>query len=266
MRLFEPGSVAVVTGGSRGIGRAVVQALAAEGVKVFFTYRSNADLAKALIGELQAADCGAEAQAHQLDVCDEDQVREYFRMIRKSSGRLDLLVNNAGIARDGLAATMPVTRFREVIEVNVIGAFICSREALRIMLRYQSGSIVFMSSALSHRGGRGQANYCASKGALCSMTHSLALEAAPYGIRVNSVSPGFVETDMTRRLPREALSAVVPIGRLATPGEIARTVLMASSPKLSYMTGSDIVVDGGMLGALGSSRRSDTGQFFARRD
>ncbi|HUC27622.1 MAG TPA: 3-oxoacyl-ACP reductase family protein [Streptosporangiaceae bacterium] len=245
VKMFEPDSVAVVTGGSRGIGRAIVQALAAEGVKVFFTYLSNADKAKALLDELGNA--GHCAEAHQLDVSDEDQVREYFRMIRKSGKRLDVLVNSAGIALDGLVATMSAGRFRKVIDVNVIGAFLCSREALRFMVECRAGSVVFISSALSHRGGRGQGNYCASKGALWSLTHALALEAAPYGVRVNSISPGFVDTDMTRRLPREAINAAVPLGRLATPEEIAQAVLLAASPRLSYLTGSDIVVDGGLL-------------------
>jgi NAD(P)-dependent dehydrogenase (short-subunit alcohol dehydrogenase family) len=107
--------------------------------------------------------------------------------------------------------------------------------------------MVFISSALSHRGGRGQANYCASKGAIWSLTHALALEGAPYGVRVNSVSPGYVDTDMTRMLPQEAIKAAVPIGRLATPEEIATAVVMACSPRFSYVTGSNVVVDGGML-------------------
>jgi 3-oxoacyl-[acyl-carrier protein] reductase len=245
VEMFEPESVAVVTGGSRGIGRAVVRALAAEGVRVFFTYRRNAEMAKGLLEELDAA--GQTAEAHQLDVSDEGQVREYFRMIRKSGVRLDAMVNSAGIALDGLAATMSASRFRQVIDVNVIGAFLCGREALRLMVERRAGSLVFVSSALSHRGGRGQANYCASKGALFSLTHALALEAAPYGVRVNSVSPGFVDTDMTRWLPRDVISAGVPLGRLATPDEIAQAVLVACSPRLSYMTGSDVVVDGGLL-------------------
>jgi 3-oxoacyl-[acyl-carrier protein] reductase len=244
MEMFEPDSVAVVTGGSRGIGRAVVRALAGEGVSVLFTYRQNAELAKELCDELHAA--GGQAEAHQLDVSDENQVREFFRMIRRNNRRLDMLVSSAGIAHDGLTATMPVSRFREVIEVNLIGAFLCSREALRIMVSRRAGNIVFVSSALSHRGGRGQANYCASKGALWSLTHALALEAAPYGVRVNSVSPGYVDTDMTRRLPDHA-TREIPLGRLATPEEIACAVLVACSPRLSYLTGSNVVVDGGML-------------------
>ena len=243
--MFEPGTVAVVTGGSRGIGRAVVQALAAEGVKIFLTYRVNAVMAKELSEELRAG--GMQAEAHQLDVSDEGAVREYFRMIRKSEARLDVLVNSAGITHDGLVATMPASRFRKVIEVNVIGAFLCGREGLRIMAGRRSGSMVFISSALSHRGGRGQANYCASKGAIWSLTHALALEAAPYGVRVNSVSPGFVDTDMTRLLPREEVTAAVPLGRLAAPEEVAAAVIATCSPRFSYVTGSNVVVDGGML-------------------
>ncbi len=245
MKMFEPGAMAVVVGGSRGIGRAVVRALAEEGVKVFFTYRKNAEMAKELIDELQAS--GLEAEAHQLEISDENQVRDYFRMIRKSGMRLDVMVDSAGIALDGLVATMSVSRFREVIEVNVIGAFLCGREALRIMVERRTGSVVFISSVLSHRGGRGQANYCASKGALLSLTHALALEAAPYGVRVNTISPGFVDTDMTHRLPRDSISSAVPLGRIGVPDEIARAVLMACSPRLSYLTGSDVVVDGGVL-------------------
>ena len=245
MKMFDGDSVAVVTGGTRGIGRAVVKALAAEGVRVFFTYRQNSRLAKELGEELRTA--GGWAQGHEVDVSNETQVRDFFRLVRHDCDRLDVLVNSAGIARDGLMATMSVSRFREVLDVNVVGAFLCGREAMRIMATHRAGSIVFISSALSHRGGRGQANYCASKGALWSLTHALALEAAPYGVRVNSISPGFVDTDMTKHLPQDFISAEVPLGRLATATEIARTVVMASSPRSSYMTGSNIVVDGGML-------------------
>lgn len=244
MKLFDPGSVAVVTGGSRGIGQAVVRALTAEGVKVFFTYRENAELAKEICDDVRAA--GQQAEAHQLDVSDEVQVRDYFRMIRKSEPRLDLLVHSAGIVDDGLVATMPTSRFRRVIDVNVIGTFLCGREALRIMVERRAGNIVFISSTLSHRGGRGQANYCASKGAIWSLTHAFALEGAPYGIRVNSVSPGYVDTGMTRKLRHDVISEDIPLGRVATPAEIAATVVTASSPALSYVTGSDYVVDGGM--------------------
>jgi 3-oxoacyl-[acyl-carrier protein] reductase len=243
--MFDRDSVAVVTGGSRGIGRAVVKTLAEEGVRVFFTYRKNAELAKELSEELQAA--GGWAEGHQVDVADETEVRDFFRTIRRQEKRIDVLVHSAGIALDGLMATMPVDRFREVIEVNVVGAFLCAREAFRFMVTRRAGSIVFISSALSHRGGRGQANYCASKGALWSLTHALAIEAAPYGIRVNSVSPGFVATDMTRHLPQDVLCSQIPLGRLATPEEIAQAVVMACSPRFSYATGSDVIVDGGLL-------------------
>jgi 3-oxoacyl-[acyl-carrier protein] reductase len=244
VELFEPGSVAVVTGASRGIGRAVVRALAQEGVKVFFTYRENEEMAKKFCDDLRAS--GLSAEAHQLDVCDESQVCEYFRMIRKSGLRLDAMVNSVGIIDDGLVATMPTSRFRKVIDVNVIGAFLCGREALRIMAGRRAGTIVFISSTLSHRGGRGQANYCASKGAIWSLTHAFALEGAPYGVRVNSVSPGYVDTDMTRRLQHDVISESIPLKRVARAEEIASTVTAMCSPKFSYVTGSDFVVDGGM--------------------
>jgi 3-oxoacyl-[acyl-carrier protein] reductase len=215
MQLFDPGSVAAVAGGSSGIGAAVVRALAAEGVEVIFTYHRGEKAATALAAEIEQT--GGQARAHPLDVTDEAQVRAFFREIRRVSGRLDVFVGNAGSGQDGLLASMPLRQFRDVLEVNVVGTFLCCREALRVMAAQRSGSMVLVSS----------------------------IEGARYGVRVNSVSPGFVETPMTSNIPEQIVQEEVLIGRMARPDEIADAIVMTASERLSYLVGADLIIDGG---------------------
>jgi 3-oxoacyl-[acyl-carrier protein] reductase len=243
MQLFDPGSVAAVAGGSSGIGAAVVRALAAEGVEVIFTYHRGEKAATALAAEI--AQTGGQARAHPLDVTDEAQVRAFFREIRRVSGRLDVFVGNAGSGQDGLLASMPLRQFKDVLEVNVVGTFLCCREALRVMAAQRSGSMVLVSSISSFVGREGQANYSAAKGAVSAFTRVLAIEGARYGVRVNSVSPGFVETPMTSNIPEQIVQEEVLIGRMARPSEIADAIVMTASERLSYLVGADLIIDGG---------------------
>jgi 3-oxoacyl-[acyl-carrier protein] reductase len=243
MQLFEPGTVAAVTGGSRGIGAAAVRTLADEGVEVFFSYRSGEAAAKALEETVAAA--GGKAHALRLDVSDEDQVRSFFRGIKAVSGRLDVFVSNAGTGQDGLIATMPTRQFKAALEVNAVGTFLCCREALRLMVAQRSGAMVIVSSVTALIGRQGQASYSAAKGAVTSLARGLAVEGCRYGVRVNSVSPGFVATDMSSTIPEDIVEQDVLIGRMATPDEIANAIVMAASDRLSYLVGANLIVDGG---------------------
>ena len=243
MTLFPSGSIAVVTGGGRGLGAAITAALVDEGVDVLVTYRSDEAAACRTVAQL--SDRPGTATAYRVDISDEDSVKSFFRLVRRQYGRLDTLINNAGITSDGLVMAMSVANFRKVLDVNLVGTFLCSREALRIMANQGSGSIINISSGTIFRGGWGQANYTASKGAIVSFTQSLALEAAQYNVRAATVSPGFIHTDMTRGLPAHELGPEIPIGRLAAPEEIAAAVVFASSPKASYLTGTNLLIDGG---------------------
>lgn len=243
MRLFDAPTVAVVTGGSRGIGRAVVETLADEGVHVVFTYRNDEGAAKQLVQDLGGR---GQVEAVRLDVTDEEQVRHVFRDVRKRLGGLQVLVNNAGIRDDGLLAAMSLKKFDDVVRTNLHGSFLCAREALRVMSGGRRGSIVNVSSAIVAGGGRGQANYCSSKFALLGLTRSLALEACAYNVRVNTVSPGFVDTDMVRGLPVQDIARGIPLARVAAPNEVAQVIAFVASDRASYLTGANVLADGGL--------------------
>jgi len=245
MKLFDDSDVVLVTGGSRGIGRAVAIAFGREGANVVLTYRNDEAQAKETVDAVQAA--GGRGEAVHMDLASEESVRGAFRGLRRSYGRLDVVVNNAGVTSIGLLAAMSKARFSEVVDIDLAGPFLCCREAMRIMANQRRGSIVNVSSALALRGGRGQSNYCAAKAGVISMTQALALEAAPYNIRVNAVSPGYVATDMIRGLPREHFAEQIPLGRVAEPEEIANAIVFVASSSASYMTGSNVVIDGGIV-------------------
>jgi 3-oxoacyl-[acyl-carrier protein] reductase len=244
MSLYEPGAVAVVTGGSRGIGRSIAAELAAEGATVVLTYRSDEVRAKEAAEAIRAA--GGCAEHVQADVTDEASVRALFRHVRNEHGRLDLLVNNAGHLDDGFLMLMSARKFRDVVDVNVNGVFLCTREAMRLMARRKSGCIVNIASVAAQVGNAGQTNYCASKAAVVGFTRALAIEAAMHGIRAVAVSPGFVLSDMTSSLPREEYCSGIPLRRFAEAEEIAAVVAFMGSHKAAYITGADIVVDGGL--------------------
>ncbi|WP_433376206.1 3-oxoacyl-ACP reductase FabG [Streptosporangium sp. CA-115845] len=248
--LFTEGSVALVTGGSRGIGRAVALDLAREGAHVVVNYLRAEQDAKDLVAQIEQE--GGGATAVQADVTKEEEVQQLFRGLRSDFGRLDVLVTSAGITRDRHLVAMSLEQFREPMDVNVTGTFLSCREALRIMQHQRRGSIVTLSSVSGLDGGfPGQTNYVASKGAIIAFSKALSYEAAPHGVRVNVVAPGFVATDMTRSVPaqiRKQYESRIRLGRMGRPEEIASIVSFLASDKASYVTGEVMVAHGGGLG------------------
>ena len=241
------GKTAVVTGGSRGLGRAVCRLLAAEEANVVFCYAGNAAAAQETVRELEAL--GAQVRAVQADISDPSAVKLLMDTAIRDFGRIDILVNNAGITRDGLAMTMKETDFDAVIATNLKGVFLCMKAAARIMLRQKYGRIVSISSVVGVHGNAGQINYAASKAGVIGMTKSLAKELAAKGVTVNAVAPGFIETDMTAALPetaRTALLATIPQARLGAPEDVAQAVAFLAGDGASYITGQVLGVDGGM--------------------
>jgi 3-oxoacyl-[acyl-carrier protein] reductase len=248
MRLKD--QVAIVTGGSRGIGRAVVQALCKEGAKVAFVYKGSEQAAK----ELEATTDGM-AKAWQGDVADPETATRIVAGVLADWGRVDILVNNAGVIRDGLFLRMEPAAWREVLATNLDGAFyFCRAVAEQMVLRQRSGRIVNISSVAADFVNAGQANYSASKGAINSLTRALAKETAKRGVTVNAVAPGFIATDMSEAVRNKAgdlIQKAIPAGRLGQPEDIAAVVLFLCTPAAAYITGQVITVDGGLsLGAV----------------
>lgn len=245
--------VALVTGGSRGIGRAIVCALAREGAKVAFVYRGNAEAAQSLEAEVAAA--GGVAKAYQGDVADPTVAPRIVDAIVADWGRLDILVNNAGVIRDGLFVRMEPDAWQAVIDTNLNGVFsFCKAVSNQMVFKQRSGRIVNISSVAAEHHNPGQANYSASKGAINSMTRALAVELGGRGVTVNAVAPGFIETDMSEAVRNKAgdlIKKAVPLKRLGKPEDIAAVVLFLCGPAAGYVTGQIITVDGGLsLGAV----------------
>jgi 3-oxoacyl-[acyl-carrier protein] reductase len=241
-----PESTALVTGASRGIGRAISVALARSGHAVAINYASNADEAKETLRLVEAE--GAEGVCVQADVGDADEVDRCFKDVEDSLGPVSVLVNNAGIRADGLAMTMKDDAWDSVIRTNLFGTFACSRRALRGMLRARGGRIVNVSSIAGINGSPGQINYAAAKAGVIGLTKTLAREVAGKNITVNAVVPGLIETDLTTVLNEkqwDTLVAQIPQGRAGTPTEVASVVAYLCSKEAAYVTGSLFVVDGG---------------------
>jgi 3-oxoacyl-[acyl-carrier protein] reductase len=246
------GKVALVTGGSRGIGRAIVQALAREGAKVAFVYQSNVAAAEGLVKELAAEQ--RETWALQADVRKKQAAEEVVEKVLEKWGKIDILVNNAGIVRDGLLATMSEENWQDVIDTNLNSVFNFCRAVTRPMMSERSGRIVNMSSVAAEFANPGQANYAASKGGVEGFTRCMATELARRGITVNAVAPGFIETDMTvdvRNAAGDQIKKKIPARRLGQPDDVAAAVLFFVSDEASYITGQILRVDGGLtLGGL----------------
>jgi 3-oxoacyl-[acyl-carrier protein] reductase len=240
------GKVAVVTGGSRGIGRAICLELAQRGAQVVFSYAGNEEAAReteALCAPFSAV------RGVRADVTDADAVKALMDSVVKEFGRIDILVNNAGITRDNLTMLLKEEDFDQVLETNLKGAFLCAKAVCRPMMKQKYGRIINMSSVVGLRGNAGQVNYAASKAGLIGLTKSLAKELASRNITVNAVAPGYISTDMTDALPESAKTALldaIPMKALGEAGDVAKAVAFFASEEARYITGQVLCVDGGM--------------------
>lgn len=241
-------SCGIVTGGSRGIGREIALALAEQGYNIVFTYVNPNNDVSEVIKEIEAF--GVSCLGIISDVTDFEKSKEVMDKAVEAFGGIDVLVNNAGITRDGLLMRMKEEDFDQVIKTNVNGTFNCTKHASRYMMKQKSGVIINMSSVVGITGNLGQTNYSASKGAINAFTKSCAQELARYNIRVNAIAPGFIQTDMTQSLPQEVkdnLLKSIPLQTLGKPKDIANCVEFLASEKASYITGQIISVNGGMV-------------------
>ena len=238
--------VAVVTGASQGIGRDTAMALAQAGAKVVVAARNEEKLA-ALVSDIAAA--GGEAFAIKLDVADAEQVKAGFKQVIEKFGRLDILVNNAAVTRDGLAMRMKKEDWDTVLQTNLTGAHLCIQQALPTMMKARAGRIINISSVVAQSGNAGQANYVAAKAGLIGLTKAIAIEIASRNITVNAVAPGFIETPMTDVLPdkvKEELKTRIPLGRMGSPRDVASAIVFLASDEAGYITGHVLNVNGGM--------------------
>jgi len=239
------GQVALVTGGGRGIGRAICERLISRGVRVAAGYSRNADAAE----ELRQKFPDAEVSTHQGNIGESDDCERVIREVMDNYGQLDILVNNAGITVDKTVRKMSFDDWNRVVQVNLNGAFYMSSTVLPIMLEQGAGRIINISSVIGEKGSIGQANYAAAKSGMFGLTMTLALETAKKGITVNAVAPGYIETDMFTDVPdkiKEQIVAQIPTGRLGKPDEVARVVEFLSDPESGYITGSVFNINGGV--------------------
>lgn len=246
--LFTGDEIAVVTGASRGIGRAIAVDFARHHVTTIVTYVSNRKHMDETLRQIEAV--GGKAHAYQVDVSKENEVKNFFRDVKKNYGNIDILVNNSGITNDGFLPLMSRAKWDGVISVNLGGTYLCTREAVKQMMIKKKGAIVNIASTSGISGTRGQTNYAASKGGIIAFTKSIAQEAADYQIRANAVAPGFIETDMTKAMDQQTLQQMVeliPLKRLGKPEEVAKMVTFLSSDNASYITGKVFTIDGGLI-------------------
>ena len=247
MKLLE-GKTAIVTGGSRGIGKGIVKVFAEHGANVAFTYSSSAKAAEEIENEL--SDLGVKVKGYQSNAADFDQAQELASEVLKEFGSIDVLVNNAGITKDNLLMRISEEDFDKVIEVNLKSVFNMTKAVQRTMLKQRKGSIINMSSVVGVKGNAGQTNYAASKAGIIGFSKSVALELGSRNIRSNVIAPGFIETEMTAKLDEETVKgwrAAIPLKRGGSPDDIANACVFLASDMSAYITGQTINVDGGML-------------------
>lgn len=242
------GKTAIVTGGSRGIGRAIAVALAAEGANVAVIYAGNTAAAEETLDLI--TEQGGRAVSLQCDVSDSAAVADMVKAVKEQFGTIDILVNNAGITRDGLLMRMKESDWQAVIDTNLTGTFYCTKAVTKWMMKQRSGSIINITSVVGQTGNAGQANYAAAKAGIIGFTKSVAKELASRNIRSNAVAPGCIATDMTAVLGEDVIDGMVrniPLGRVAQPEEVAKAVVFLASENASYITGQVLNVDGGMV-------------------
>jgi len=247
MQLHLNGKLALVTGGSRGIGREISLLLAQVGAEVIINYRQSKDKAESLLEEITGQ--GGKAELFQADVSKPEDIQHLFEHIRGKFNRLDILVNNAGMIKDNLLLSTELSDWDKVLDLNLRGAFLCTRYAAEMMLPNHSGKIINISSTGAIKGGRGQTNYAASKGGLMAFTRACAVELSGKGIQVNAVLPGMIVTGMSNRVRKRAGEEImdkIPSGRFGEPREVASLVLFLASNLSDYITGQAIPVDGGL--------------------
>ncbi len=239
------GKVALITGASRGIGKEIALELSRLGAEVFINYSSSDEKAEEVVNSI--SNSGGKAHKLKFDVSKEDSVSLAFEEIIKINGTIDILINNAGITRDGLLMRMKSEQWDEVLNTNLKGVFLCTKYASKFMMKKRSGSIVNISSVVGIIGNPGQANYSAAKAGVIGFTKTCAKEFASRGINVNAIAPGFIETEMTEKLNTEEILKVIPLGKLGSCTQIANLVsFLVSSEAGSYITGQTISIDGGM--------------------
>jgi 3-oxoacyl-[acyl-carrier protein] reductase len=248
MQISLKEKVVLITGGSRGIGRAIATTLAGAGATVVIDYKGNQAAADEVVGAITAAD--GQALAIQADVSKQEEVERLFKAVLERYSRLDVLVNNAGITRDTLLLRMKEEDFDEVLQTNLRGVYLCTRAALRPMTKARGGRIINITSVVGLTGNAGQANYAAAKAGIIGFTKSAAREMASRNITVNAVAPGYIETDLTGVLSESVRAAIlenIPLGRLGTPQDVANLVCFLASDAAAYITGQTLTVDGGMV-------------------
>jgi 3-oxoacyl-[acyl-carrier protein] reductase len=240
--------VAIVTGGARGIGKKICEVFLAEGAMVYIFDVDESEGAKT-VNELKKACCNSKISFFKVDITDEESVKNSIEEIINTEGKIDILVNNAGITRDNLILRMSLEDWEKVIDINLTGTFICSKYAVRHMVKARRGKIINISSIVGVHGNAGQCNYSASKAGIIGLTKTLAREFAGRNILVNAIAPGYIQTEMTEKLSdsvKEKLMELIPAGRLGSVDDIAKTVLFLAGDDSDYVTGTVINVDGGM--------------------
>ncbi len=240
------GQIALITGGSRGIGAAIAAELASTGATVVVNYAHSEAAAIALVESIEQA--GGKAWSIKANIANEEEVEAMVKQIMERENRIDILINNAGITKDGLLMRMKTSDWQSVIDINLTGVFLCTRAVSRPMLKARSGRIINITSVVALMGNPGQANYSAAKAGVLGLTRSTAAEFASRGITVNAVAPGFITTDMTKDLDSEAILRAIPLGRMGSVQDVAGAVrFLAADPAASYITGQVLQVDGGMV-------------------